>query len=95
MLSLADYPDLVWCLYNDLWRSFVFSDDTNDLHFFAQIIHIWRTWESREIAGKDDSSEILVVCVKIEETHDSGIVGINDCPLNNYVLIVVVVSICP
>ena len=74
MLSLAEYFDLGWCLYNDLWRSFIFLDDTYDLHFFIQVIGIWWTWESRKIAGKDNSSEVLVVRMKIEEIYNTGIV---------------------
>ena len=95
MVSLAEYFDLVWCLYNDLWGTLIVSDDANDVHLFTQVVGIWRIWESWEITSKDHSSETLVVCVKIEETYYSGVVGVNDCPLNNYVLIVVVVSICP
>ena len=94
-VSLTEYFDLVWCLHNDLWRPFVFSDNANDLHVLTQVVCIWRIWERREIAGKDHSSEMLVVCVKIEETYDSGVVSVYDCPLNNDVLIVVVVSIYP
>ena len=94
-MSLAEYFDLVWCLHNDLWGTFVFSDDTNDVHFFTQVIGIWRIWESWYIAGKDDSSEVLVDSVKIEETHSTRVVSINDCPLNNHILVVVVVSIYP
>jgi hypothetical protein len=71
MSSLADYPDLVWCLHNDLWRTLVLLDDAYDLHFLTQVIGIWRIWEPWKIAGKDDSSKILVGYVKIEETHDS------------------------
>ena len=95
MLSLVEYFDLVRCLDDDLWRPFVLFDNANDLHLFIQVISIWGIWESRDIAGKDHSSTILVVRVKIEETYNTGIVGVNDCPLNNDVLIVVVVSICP
>ena len=95
MVSLADYLDLVWRLHNDLWGTLILFDDTNDLYVFTEVIGIWRIWKSREIAGKDNSSEVLVVCVKIEETYNTGVVGINDCPLNYYVLIVVVVSIYP
>ena len=92
LVSLAEYPDLVWCLYNDLWGTSVLFDDANYLHFSTQVINIWRIRESWYIAGKDHSSEILVVWMEIEETYNAGIVGINDCPLNNYVLVIVVVS---
>ena len=68
-MSLADYFDLIWCFHNDLWRSFVLSDDTYDLHLFTQVVDFWNLWEFRKIAGKDDSSEVVVVCVEIEETH--------------------------
>ena len=95
VLSLTEYFDLLWCLYNDLWRPFILFDDTYDLYFFAKVIGIWRTWERRKIAGKDHSSTILVVCVKIEEAHSTGIEGIYDYSLNNYVVVVVVVSIYP
>ena len=91
---LTDYFDLTWCFYDDLWRTSVFPDDTNDLHLSTQVVSIWRIWESWKIAGKDYSSTILVVFVKIEKTYCSGVVGIYDCPLNNYVLIAVVVSFC-
>jgi hypothetical protein len=83
VVSLTDYFDLVWCLYNDLWGTLILFDDTYDPHFFTQIIGIWRVWESREIAGKDHSSKVLVVCVEIEETYYAGVVSIHDCPLNN------------
>jgi hypothetical protein len=91
-LSLSEYFDLLWCLHDDLWRPSIFLDDTNDLHFFIQVIGIWGIGKSRKIAGKDHSSTILVVRMKIEETHSTGVVGIYDCPLNNYVLVVVVFS---
>jgi hypothetical protein len=42
LVSLAEYFDLVWCLYNDLWRTLIFLDDTYDVHFFTQVIGIWR-----------------------------------------------------
>ena len=87
LVSLAEYFDLVWCLYNDLWGTFVFPDDTYDLHLSTQVIGIWRIRESRKNAGKDHSTEILVVCVKIEEIHSTGIVGIHDYSLNNHVLV--------
>ena len=45
-------------------------------------IYIWRIWESWYIAGKDDSSTILVVWMEIEETHNSEIEGVYDYPLN-------------
>ena len=92
MVSLVEYSDLVRCLHNDLWGTFILFDDANYLHVLTQVVCIWRIWESRKIAGKDHSSTILVVCVKIEETYNAGIVGINDCPLNNHVLVIVVVS---
>jgi hypothetical protein len=90
LVSLIEYFDLVWCLHNDFWRTLILFDDTYDLHFFAQVIGIWRVWESWYIAGKDHSSTILVAWVEIEETHSTGVVGIDNCPLNNHVLIVVV-----
>jgi hypothetical protein len=86
-VSLAEYFDLVWCLDDDLWGTVVLFDDTYDVHFFTQVINIWSIRESREIAGKDHSSEILVVCVKIEEIHSTGVVGIYDYSLNNDVLV--------
>ena len=92
VLSLVKYFDLVWCLYNDLWRPFILFDDAYDLHLSTQVIDIWSICESRDIAGKDHSSTILVVGVKIEETHNSGVVGIYGYSLNNDVLIVVVFS---
>ena len=67
MVSLAKYPDLAWCLHNDLWRILVLFDDACDVHVLAQVIGIWRSGEFRKIAGKDHGSKILVVCVKIEE----------------------------
>jgi len=70
-MSLADYFDLIWCLHNDLGRSFVFLDNTYDLHLFTQVVNFWNFWEFRKIAGKDYSSKIVVVCVEIEETHTS------------------------
>ena len=90
---LTEYFNLLWCLHNDLWGTFVLSYDAYDVHVLTQIVGIWRIWESRDIAGKDHSSEILVVFVKIEETHSTGIVGINDYSLNNHIPIVVVFSI--
>ena len=95
MVSLADYPDLVLCLHNDLWGTFILFDDTYDLHVLTQVIGIWRIGKSWYIAGKDHSSEVLVICVKIEETYDTGVVGIDDCPLNNDVLVVILISIYP
>ena len=92
MVSLAEYFDLVWCLHNDLWGTSVFLDNAYDVHLFIQIVSIWGVEKPRKIAGKNNGSEILVVCVKIEETYFSRVEGINNCPLNNYVLIVVVVS---
>ena len=68
-LSLADYFDLIWYLHNDFWRSFVLFDNTYDLHLFTQVIDFWNFWKSQKIAGKDYSSEIVVVCTEIEETH--------------------------
>ena len=87
MVSLSEYSDLIWCLYNDLWRASVFSDDTNDLHLSTQVINIWRTCEPRDIAGKDHSSTILVVGVEIEETHSTGVEGVYDYSLNNHVMV--------
>ena len=75
MVSLAEYSDLLWCLYNDLWRTLILFDDTNDLHVLTQVIGIWRVWESRDIAGKDHSSTILVVWMEIEETHSTGVIA--------------------
>ena len=95
LLSLADYFDLGWCLHNDLWGTLILFDDAYDLHLLVQVINIWRIWESRKITSKDHSGTILVAFVKIEETYNAGVVGINDCPLNNYVLVIVVVSIYP
>ena len=95
LVSLTDYSDLIWCLHNDLWRTSVFPDDTNDLHLFAQVINIWRVWEPWKVTGKDHSSAILVVFVKIEETHSTGIEGIYDYSLNNHVVVVVLISIYP
>ena len=92
MVSLAEYFDLVWCLYNDLWRTLILFDDAYDVHVFTQVISTWRIRERRKIAGKDHSSEVLVVGVKIEETYNTGVVGIYDCSLNNDVLVVIVVS---
>ena len=86
-MSLTEYSDLVWCLHNDLWGTFILFDDTYDLHFSTQIINIWRIGESWEIAGKDHSSTILVVWMEIEETHSTGIVGVYDYSLNNDVLV--------
>jgi hypothetical protein len=69
-LSLAKYSDLVWCLHNDFGRILVFFDDANDAHLFTQIEDFWRHGESRKVQGKDNGSEVLV-CVEIEETHNS------------------------
>ena len=70
-LSLVDYFDLIWCLYDDLWRPFVFFDNPYDLDLFTQVVDFWNLWEVRKIAGKDYSGEVVVVCVEIEETHTS------------------------
>jgi hypothetical protein len=71
LMSLADYFDLIRGFHNDLWRSFVLLDNTEDLHFFTQVVDFWDLWEVRKIAGKDYSSKRVVACVEIEETHTS------------------------
>ena len=70
-MSPVDYSDLIRGFHNDLWRSFVLFDNTEDLHLFTQVVDFWNFWELWKIAGKDYSGEIVVVCVEIEETHIS------------------------
>jgi hypothetical protein len=92
---LVEYFDLVWCFHNDFRRVFVFCDNADDADGFAQVVGLWRIGESWKIAGKDYGSEVVVVCVKIEEAYDTCVVGVDDCAFNNDVLIVVAVSIIP
>jgi hypothetical protein len=91
-VSLVGYPDLGWCLYNDFRRVLVFCDDADDVHGFAQVVGFWEIEERREIAGKDYSSEVSVICVKIEEAYCTCVMGIDDCAFNNHVLVIVIVS---
>ena len=66
---MAEYPDLSWCLYDDFWRALVLFDEADDLDSFAQVVDLWNKRESWKVGSKDDGSKVLIVGVKIEETH--------------------------
>ena len=94
-LSLVEDCNLVWCLHYDFWGSLVLLDEANNLDLFAQVEILWNKRESGEIGSKDDGRKVLVVGVEVKETHNTGIVSVDDCPFNNDILVKVVVCIGP
>ena len=92
---LAQYSDLIWCFHNDFGRALIHLDDANDLDAFSRVEGLWRHCELREITSEDHCSEVAVVCAEVEETHDTWVIGSDDCPFNNHALVVVFVGIRP
>ena len=60
-----------------------------------QVEDIWNKGESQKVGSKDNGRKVSVICVKIEETDNTGIVGVDYGSFDNDILVVVVVSISP